>query len=551
MVFRRAGLVILGLLLLTISGLCERVPVGPNQFWLIIRSSPKPKWVKLLATDGTWMEKSVLDGSDRIIVDLSHHQGQKELKIQFGAPDYSPEELTVKTTTLESILSLPADSRSMAIPALDQKRLRLKAHKVNVTFRTEPFPAEIYLKWSDDPNKSIEQKKNEAHRIGTSGKEMSFKPFEDRVTFFREGFNPTHLEVTYADWNLEGGDTLSIPREGSKILEHEHFSALLVEYRRAVFGLLFAGLGIVGFSLYRWRVLRVRTLAQKEEILQQQKALDGDPYIETDRLKGYKVRSMLGRGGMASVYRARKIDGANDGSLAIKVLDKETLDEFPEARLRFEREIRTLMKLNHPNLVRLDDWGVAENGAPYVVLELVTGGTLRDEMTGEPMPVDTFLRFARQLVAGLSHAHDQGIIHRDLKPENILLTPDKRLKISDFGLARGHEFVTLTVTGSAFGTPAYMPPEQMTDDPVNHRSDQYSMAIIFFEMLSGRRPFEQTEMMAVLTAQVMQPPPLIRTLRPDLPEAIDEVLARMLEKKPENRFDNIQIAFNAIEEALK
>jgi serine/threonine protein kinase len=257
------------------------------------------------------------------------------------------------------------------------------------------------------------------------------------------------------------------------------------------------------------------------------------------------VIDRLGAGGMGEVYRAR--DTRLGRTVALKVLrtgaDAELLH-------RLDREARAASALNHPNIVHIYDVGEAAGhaGAHYVVMECVEGETLRRRLKRGALPIPEVLDLAAQASDGLAKAHRAGIIHRDLKPENLMVTPDGLLKILDFGLAKvvvaplsdldARETLTRhgTQAGMLLGTLEYMSPEQASGRPLDHRTDQFSLGLILYEMASGRPAFRRDTPAQVLAAVIERDPEPLRQLRPDVPVALEALVSRCLQKAPERRF---------------
>jgi serine/threonine protein kinase/Tol biopolymer transport system component len=252
---------------------------------------------------------------------------------------------------------------------------------------------------------------------------------------------------------------------------------------------------------------------------------------------------------MGEVYRAR--DPRLQREVAIKVLPGAfTLD--PDRRGRFEQEARAAGSLNHPNIVAVFDIG-SENGALYIVQELLEGENLRDRLRQGALPLRKALDYAAQAARGLAAAHAKGIVHRDLKPENLFVTSDGRLKILDFGLAKlaGAKAAAADVTsaptellgtqpGMVVGTVGYMSPEQVRGQTVDHRSDVFSLGCILFETLTGRRAFQQDSPADTMSAILREDPPELGTLNPNLPAALDRIVRHCLEKGPAERFQSAQ-----------
>jgi tetratricopeptide (TPR) repeat protein len=261
------------------------------------------------------------------------------------------------------------------------------------------------------------------------------------------------------------------------------------------------------------------------------------------RLPRFAVRGVLGRGGMATVYLAHDAD--SDRDVALKLMEPH-LAEDPRFVERFRREIKASASLDHPNVVRLYDAGVSGE-AMYMASEYVGGGTLRDllQRTG-PMPPALVAPLLAGALAGLGHAHERGLVHRDLKPANLLLGTDGTLKIGDFGVAKSQTDNTLTATGMLFGTPAYMSPEQAFGKPLDGRSDLFSLATLAYELLTGRNPFHHDNAStSLLLVSRVQAPPLLE-VAPALPLLLEEVLSRLLERLPEQRFKDAAEALTAL-----
>ena len=268
------------------------------------------------------------------------------------------------------------------------------------------------------------------------------------------------------------------------------------------------------------------------------------PLNQGARLGPHEILAPLGAGGMGEVYRARHLK--LDRDVAIKVLPASVVAD-PERRARFEREARTASALNHPNIVTIHD--IAEHdGTTYISMELVEGHTLRELIEAGPMPVDQILRLASQITDGLSRAHAAGIVHRDIKPANVMVTEDGLLKILDFGLAKplrtseADAVVGATLTrdtAAILGTPHYMSPEQLSGDPADHRSDQFAFGVLLYEMIGGSPPFEGASLAAVVTQILTRDPPPLRRLRADAPADLERIVARCLEKDPDERFSSM------------
>lgn len=251
----------------------------------------------------------------------------------------------------------------------------------------------------------------------------------------------------------------------------------------------------------------------------------------------YQILDEIGRGGMAVVYKAWQPTLRR--FVAIKVLSAHLVGN-QEHLLRFKQEAITAANLSHPNIVTVYDVDQQE-GYLFIVMEYIEGRSLDQIILQDgALSLDRALYILRQVAEALDYAHQRHFIHRDIKPANILMTADGRAVLSDFGIAKALEgsgvTIGLTTAGSILGTPAYMSPEYIQEQQVDYRSDLYSLGIVCYEMLNGLPPFGGTTTAAMLYAQVNTPPPDIRQLNPAVPEHVGRVLARMLAKRPEDRF---------------
>ncbi|NPV86721.1 MAG: serine/threonine protein kinase [Anaerolineae bacterium] len=262
----------------------------------------------------------------------------------------------------------------------------------------------------------------------------------------------------------------------------------------------------------------------------------------------YEIIQQIGEGGMATVYRAR--DTRLEREVAIKVIrsDQALSEKF---LLRFEREAKALAKLNHPNIVRIYDYGEHE-GRPYLVMDYLSGGTLRQKM-GHPMPYTQAAGWLAPIARALEYAHRMGIVHRDIKPSNVLLSDDGRPMLGDFGVAKlleSEELIKLTKTGMGIGTPEYMSPEQCYGENIDHRSDIYSLGIVLYECVVGCKPFSADSPMEVMVKQASEPPVPPRTLLPELPQHVEEIILRAIQKRAEQRFQNMGVFAAALESLI-
>jgi serine/threonine-protein kinase len=255
------------------------------------------------------------------------------------------------------------------------------------------------------------------------------------------------------------------------------------------------------------------------------------------RLGKYQILSQIGTGGMGSVYRAR--DSVLDREVAIKVIAPSF--GFADLKSRLFAEAKASARLDHPNILPVFDFG-EENGIAFIVMPFVHGHTLEHMMSRLPGPLSlgTAQTILEQVASALDFAHAQGIVHRDVKPANIMVEANtNRAILMDFGIARMRASDNrLTQTGATIGTINYMSPEQILGQDTGPASDQYSLGLIAFEMLTGRLPFAGDSDYEVMSAHMQKVPPLVREFRPDIPEPVTLAIARALAKKPDDRFPN-------------
>ena len=250
------------------------------------------------------------------------------------------------------------------------------------------------------------------------------------------------------------------------------------------------------------------------------------------RLGRYRLEELLGQGGMAEVWRAA--DERLGRTVAVKVIHSAHLRDG-HFRERFHREARLVASLDHPNVLPVYDYG-DEEGVPYLVMPYLDGGTLRDRMMGSPIPFAQAVSWIHQLADALDAAHAAGILHRDVKPANVLIRRDDRLALADFGIAKMVESPTgLTATGMVVGTPIYMAPEQAQGKPATPASDLYALAVLAYELLSGRPPFDGESALALMHQHVTAPAPLLSSSVHGLPAGLDPIFEQALAKEPERR----------------
>ena len=252
------------------------------------------------------------------------------------------------------------------------------------------------------------------------------------------------------------------------------------------------------------------------------------------RLGPYEIIEEIGKGGMATVYRAYQPSIGR--FVALKIIHRAIASDA-KALERFQREARLIARLEHPHLLPVYDYN-GEHDPPYIVMRYLEGGTLKDALETGAIPLADTVHILRQISAALDYAHRQGVIHRDIKPSNVLIDTEGNAFLMDFGIARLVESESgITQTGFAVGTPTYMSPEQgMGLQNVDSRSDIYALGIVLFQMLAGRAPFEGENAMAIIMQQIQSPPPNVSELNSELQPEIDDVVKRALEKQPDERY---------------
>jgi serine/threonine protein kinase len=274
---------------------------------------------------------------------------------------------------------------------------------------------------------------------------------------------------------------------------------------------------------------------------------DEDPLVGQLLDGNYEVLRVIGEGGMGKVYEARHTR-LHTKRFAVKLLHHELARE-PEVVTRFQREAEAASALTHPNVVGVYDVNTSADGRPYIVAELLEGEELGKylDRLGK-LPVAEAVHIVRQVCRALGAAHACGIVHRDVKPENIFLAgPQATVKVLDFGISKVAEFSDgLTKTGTVMGTPDYMAPEQARGDRVDARADIYAVGAILYRALTGRKPFDGLDPMAILTAVLTQEPGRPSTLEPSIPLSLELIVQRTMAKSPAERFSTM----DGLEQAL-
>ena len=270
---------------------------------------------------------------------------------------------------------------------------------------------------------------------------------------------------------------------------------------------------------------------------------------ELKSLGRYQIRGVLGKGAMGLVYDGH--DPKLDRRVAIKTILTRTLDEATAKHysMRFKREVRAVARLNHPNIVQVYDFG-NEGELAYIVMEYIQGRELKDAFDAkERFELGKIFRLMAELLDALECAHEAGIIHRDVKPANVMVDAAGHAKLTDFGVARftepDGEQAEATRAGTIIGTPSYMSPEQIQGQPLDRRTDIFSAGVLFYQLLTGQKPFEGTQW--ALAKKIIQDDPVWPSAIVQIPPAIDRVVARAMAKLPDKRYPNAR----GFAEALK
>jgi len=256
----------------------------------------------------------------------------------------------------------------------------------------------------------------------------------------------------------------------------------------------------------------------------------------------YRVIEKLGEGGMGVIYKAR--DERLERLVALKFLP-HYLSSDQEIKRRFLQEAKAAASLDHTNICTVYEIEEVANGQLFIVMPYYAGETLKEKIGRGPLPVSEAFDYALQTAEGLTHAHRAGIVHRDIKPANLFVTSEDRVKILDFGIAKVSD-VSITRTGMVFGTLAYMSPEQTLGEAVDHRTDMWSLGVVLYEMLAGRRPFSRDSDHALFYAIQHESPAGLIDLRPDLPHELAIIVERLLEKDPARRYSSTDELIKAL-----
>lgn len=425
-----------------------------------------------------------------------------------------------------------------------------------MSFRVEPEDAEVFLEAGTD----------KAYSLGLCNQKIALDLAlfdgrrEVKLTFRREGYldETRSLQSPPVQFRyFDSQDVYPPPSEGAVRLEPKSdLASRVIQIRRFVstYSLALASLGIlgiggIGFALKRWRQLKLEQ-SENRRFKELTASLDSSDPFSGKSLGRYRILERIGTGGMSLVYRAVPDDLASEGEaeVAIKVLDPK-LAVSSDASKRFRREIAICAELRHPHILPIYEYG-EQHSVLYLVMELLQGKTLSEHGRGRPVEPSQILDWLDPIVEAVAYLHSRGIVHRDLKPDNIFRTEAGKIKIMDFGIARGEEFTVATATHQGLGTPAYMSPEQV-EGTFCEASDQYSLGCMVYEWLTGSTPFVDPDPFALAFKHVGQKPRSLREYDSRISTQLDSVVLRMLAKAPEERFDSIKEAGAHLKEALK
>jgi serine/threonine protein kinase len=267
-----------------------------------------------------------------------------------------------------------------------------------------------------------------------------------------------------------------------------------------------------------------------------------------DRVGHYEILSRLGEGGMGAVYRVRHV--ALERTYALKVLSPSVMAYDRDAAQRFLREARSAARIRHPNIVDVFDYGTLSDGRPYLVMELLDGESLEDLVARGPVPVATVLEIARQLASALAAAHDRGVVHADITASNVLVASRSpfAVKLVDFGLSVTIDELPAVATDFVFGTVHYISPEQLRGFPATVQSDQYSLGVLLFHLLTGAVPYEHPNVRELGLMHLQAPVPPVESPLEPLPARLAEIVTTCMQKAPNLRFPSMRALLEALTE---
>jgi len=480
-----------------------------------------------------------------LLLDLSLLCRTEKLVLTFSKNGYDTLEVPVESSYLKSHSRYPAKGF-----------LRLQSCYRRLFIVSRPSNAQVYIHTYSHPQAPV--------YLGTTGSELllntsgmatgekyalslRLRHFRDNdtITLTREQMLPAQLNYCPPS----GKPVYLVP-------EWPVISHLLNWMENNIIGAMIAiplSVAAISYLLIGVAIPSIRRSIERNKKEERWEALANRANIDDPRfglrLGNYKLVESIGKGGMAEVYRAVPESTCSESeSVAVKLIHGSLMDD-PEFERRFRREIKISCELYHPNILHVLDFG-EKDGLLYIVMEYVRGVTLKKKIPEGGLPLRDFYTLFRQILEAVQFAHIKGVCHRDLKPDNIMVTDQNRVVVMDFGLARRQDSTSITASGTTFGTPAYMAPEQVQAGSQDGRTDQYSLGCMAYEMLTGRIPFDDEIAINIMLKHVTDEPPPPRRYRTDLPGQIEEMVLKMLEKKPENRFPSLKEVEESLEGAF-
>ncbi len=422
-----------------------------------------------------------------------------------------------------------------------------------VVFRTLPEKSDVRLLRASTAS--------DGDFLGLSGTpvELNLAKFAaDREVFFvirQKGYKDLRCSLKPHDFKPYSPQALiSYPTEGKEPLALEPATVFkkmalwLSQYRKAitVLALIMVPSAILMAIKLSGMNAEKRKWSAWEALLA---GVDREDPMFNKALGGYVIVEKIGQGGMAAVYRAvPEQTRSGEGEVAVKVMEIGEESERDYLR-RYTREVKILSALNHPNILRILNYGT-QGDLFYLITDLIRGRTLESEIREGGIDLEAFRNIIGQVLDALIHAHKKEILHRDIKPGNIMIDRKDHVTVMDFGLAKGRHYSAITDSGLTLGTPDYMAPEQVTTKKVDSRTDEYSLGVLAYALLTGTLPFYDEAPFRIIYRQVTEQPAPLRTIRASIPDALEAVVLRMLEKEPDKRYQTLEEVKEAMEEAL-
>lgn len=274
----------------------------------------------------------------------------------------------------------------------------------------------------------------------------------------------------------------------------------------------------------------------------------GTNIINSKRIANFELKELIGTGGMANIYKALQL--SLDRLVALKVLH-QYLTENENFIMRFGNEAKKAAMLHHENIVSIIDYGHQANEY-FIAMEYIEGQSLKEMMTRmKRLPLEVALLICREVANGLKYAHSHGLIHRDIKPANIMLSADGRIMITDFGIAKTHDDMSITATGQMIGSPAYMSPEQAVSRPIDHRCDIFSLGIVLYEIITGEKPFKGETYQEMITSIISSTPVEPSLMRIDVTLSIENIIKKALSKDIKRRYQDADELSSDLDNELK